>query len=125
MDDRERYGMDMDDVELSDSFEDWFMRTMDRESIEEMRSCGAWIVGGGLNDPYIKWALFDRFGSTISDLAMARLGVELWEVARDEKIQGLGDLMTILIHAAAESLAHSLAHRFEESIDASVDRHYS
>lgn len=109
---REGYGMDMDDVEFSDSFEDWFLRTMDRDSIEDLRNFGASFVGGGFNDPYIKWALFDRFGSTISDLAMPRLGVELWEVARDKKIQCVGDLLEILIHAAAESLAHSLADQF-------------
>lgn len=119
--DREACGMDMDDVELSDSFEDWFMRTMDSEAIEGLRNCGARAVGGGLNDPYIKWALFDRFGSTINDLAMPRLGVELWEVARDQKIQCVGDLLEILIHAAAESMAHSLADQSEKFID----RHYN
>ena len=105
--------MDIDDIELYGTFEDWFRGVMDRDTVKTIRENGAWAIGA-LNDSYMIWALFDRFGSDISDLALAQSGMELWEMVSDRKPMTVGHIMEELIHIAAESLAHSLADEFEE-----------
>lgn len=105
--------MDIDDIELYGEFEDWFRSTMDRDTVATLRDCGAWAIGD-LNNSYMIWALFERFGSDITQLALDQLGVELWEIANDRKIQSVVGLMEILVHMAAESLAHSLAEEFDD-----------
>lgn len=104
--------VDIDDIEFYESFEDWLRDTLDRDDAMILRDSGAWAIRE-LNDPYTTWALYEHLGSDITQLALERLGVELWEIANDRKIQSVAGLMEILIHAAAESLAHSLADEFE------------
>lgn len=103
--------MDMDDIEFYESFEDWLRDTLDRNAVTTLRDSGAWAIPE-LNDPNTTLALFKDLGG-ITELALDRLGVELWEIARDRKIQSVVELIEILVHAAAESLAHSLADEFE------------
>jgi hypothetical protein len=104
--------MDIDDIELYGTFEDWFRASVDHDTAKTLRDNEAWAVGA-LNDSYMIWALFERFGSDISDLALAQSGMELWEIVSDRKPMSVGHIMEALIHIAAESLAHSLAHEFE------------
>lgn len=110
--------MDIDDIEFYESFEDWLRDTLDRDAAMILRDCGAWAIRE-LNDPYTTWALHEHLGSDITQLALERLGGELWEIANDRKVQSVVGLMEILVHAAAESLAHSLANEFE--VDAGGD----
>lgn len=109
--------VDIDDIEFYGSLEDWLRDTLDRDDAMILRDSGAWAIRE-LNDPYIVLALFEHVGD-IEELALDRLGVELWEVASDSKIKSVVGLMIVLVHAAAESLAHSLADEFE--VDAGGD----
>lgn len=100
-------------IENFGTFEDWFLATMDRDSAETLRDYGAGAGVCGLTNDSDIWALYDRFGSEIEDLALGAWGAELWEVARDRRVESVGELITLIVHAAAESLAHSLADEFE------------
>ena len=104
--------MDIDDIEFYESFEDWLRDTLDRDAAMILRDSGAWAIPE-LNDPNTMLALFEHLGG-ITELALDRLGVELWEIASARKIQSVVGLIEILVHAAAESLAHSLADEFED-----------
>jgi hypothetical protein len=106
--------MASNDIENFGTFEDWFLATMDRDSAETLRDYGAEAGVCGLTNYSDIWALYDRFGSEIEGLALEAWGAELWEVARDRSVESIDELITLVVHAAAESLAHSLANEFED-----------
>ena len=100
------------------TFEDWFLGEMDAALAQTLRDYGAGCGVAGL----INWsdisALFGRFGSEIEDYATDVWGCELWEVAQQRKVCRVGELVTLLVHAAAEHLAVIHEQTFQESAEA-------
>ena len=106
--------MDMNhECEQYGSFEDWFLNEMDADQVRTLRDYGASCGVGGLIYQSDIWALFDRFGSEIEDLAKEATGGSLGEIVANQGIESVDQLITQLVWAAAEHLAVTLEDEFD------------
>lgn len=96
------------------TFEDWFLNEIDADQANDLRNYGAGCGLGGLINSYEISALFNRFASEIEDCAKDASGSELWEIAKKREVSSVCELVTLLVHGAAEHLALVHKKMFEE-----------
>ena len=102
------------DVNLYETFENWFLANMDADTARNLREHGASCGIGGLCYYSETLELFNAFGNEIELLAMDDGDMELWEIAKASEAGGITQLINALVWRAAERLAHNLEDQLDE-----------
>lgn len=110
------------DVNLYESFEDWFLANIDAESARDLREHGASCGIGGLVYYSDTIPLFNAFQGEIEAIATDDYDTDLWQFAKVCDARGITQLKNALVWAAAERLAHTLQDHFDgEEVEEDAD----
>lgn len=101
------------DVNLYESFEDWFLANVDADGARELREHGASCGIPGLCYYAETIRLFHAFKCDIERLATDNYDTELWKIAKQCEAHGMVQLMNALVWLAAERLSHKLESHFD------------